>query len=201
MFQLVLAKAVWNRSFFPIGLYLVTPIKAQREGFMGWVTAGSVKSGQAASVTGSWDTQSAQGPPSGGSPAPPAPAGWRRGGIPGDAGVMVKGEAMFSVPEFYSRRRQYVGQSSSRLDVSAAWPHAPGPGDQRAVLTRTHPRRGGRCSRHRGSPAGLCREARAALGVLVQFSALGLLSRRVDAFVWYLQFSRTVEPICPQTQK
>ncbi|XP_076778074.1 protein phosphatase 1 regulatory subunit 36 isoform X1 [Arvicanthis niloticus] len=29
---------------------------------------------------------------------------------------MVKGEAMFSVPEFYSRRKQFVGQSSTRLD-------------------------------------------------------------------------------------
>lgn len=134
-------------------------------------------------------------------PRPSGASRWRRGGIPGDAGVMIKGEAMFSVPEFYSRRRQLVGQSSSRLDVSAAWPHAPGPGDQRAVLIGTRPRRGGRCSRHRGSPAGLYREARAALGVLVQFSALGLLRRRVDAFLWYLQFSRTVEHICLQRQK
>lgn len=135
-------------------------------------------------------------------PRPSGASRWRRGGIPGDAGVMVKGEAMFSVPEFYSRRKQFVGQSSTRLDVSAARPHAPpGPGDQRAVLTGTRPRRGGRCSRHRGSPVGLYREARTALGVLVLFSALGLLRRRVDAFVWYLQFSRTVEHTCPQTQK
>ncbi|EDL36457.1 mCG7918, isoform CRA_a, partial [Mus musculus] len=31
-------------------------------------------------------------------------------------GVMVKSEAMFTVPEFYSRRKQFVGQSSTRLD-------------------------------------------------------------------------------------
>lgn len=114
---------------------------------------------------------------------------------------MFKSETMLAVPEFYSRRKQFVGQSTTRLDVSAAWPHAPDPGDRRAVLIGTGPRRGGRCSRHRGSPAGLYREARASLGVLVQFSALGLLRRRVDTFVGYLQFSRTVEPICPQTQK
>uniref|UniRef100_A0A1W2P8A7 Protein phosphatase 1, regulatory subunit 36 n=1 Tax=Mus musculus TaxID=10090 RepID=A0A1W2P8A7_MOUSE len=29
---------------------------------------------------------------------------------------MVKSEAMFTVPEFYSRRKQFVGQSSTRLD-------------------------------------------------------------------------------------
>ncbi|XP_021058315.1 protein phosphatase 1 regulatory subunit 36 [Mus pahari] len=29
---------------------------------------------------------------------------------------MIKGEAMLSVPEFYSRRKQFVGQSSTRLD-------------------------------------------------------------------------------------
>lgn len=167
---------------------------------MGVVIAGSIKSGQPRAQQGLGHA-GAQGPLSDGSPAPPAPAGRRRGGIPGDASVMFKGESMSSVPEFYSRRKQFVGQSTTRLDVSAAWPHAPGPGDRRAVLTGTRPLRGGRSSRHGGSPAGLCRESRAELGVLVLFSALGLLRRRLDAFVWYLQFSRTVEHIYPQTQK
>lgn len=38
-------------QIFPIGLYLVTPIRAKREAFTG-VTAGSVESGQAASAAG-----------------------------------------------------------------------------------------------------------------------------------------------------
>lgn len=66
--------------------------------------------------------------PSGASPT----AAWR---IPGDRRrprCAAQGETMLSVPEFYSRRKQFDGQSSTRLDVSAAWSHFLGAGDRKA---------------------------------------------------------------------
>ncbi|KAM7323366.1 hypothetical protein ACRRTK_017472 [Alexandromys fortis] len=55
---------------------------------------------------------------------------------------------MLSVPEFYSRRKQFDGQSSTRLDVSAARSHFLVAGDRKAVLTGTR-YTVCRCSRHR----------------------------------------------------
>lgn len=131
---------------------------------------------------GGW-WESSRGPPSGGSPAPRVPARPRRGRIPGNRRrpwCDAQGETMLSVPEFYSKRKQFDGQSSTRLDVSAAWSHFLGAGDRKAVLTGTC-YTVSRCSRHRGSPAGFNGEAGAAL-FLVLCSALGLVHRRIVAF-------------------
>lgn len=146
--------------------------------------------------------ESSRGPPSGGSPAPRVPAGPRRGRIPGDRRrpwCDAQGETMLSVPEFYSKRRQFDGQSSTRLDVSAAWSHFLGAGDRKAVPTGTC-YTVSRCSRHRGSPAGFNGEAGAAI-FLVLCSALGLVHRRIVAFILRPRFSRIVGHICFQIQK
>lgn len=83
--------------------------------------------------------------------APPLGCQPGRGRIPGyrrRPRCAAQGETMLSVPEFYSRRKQFDGQSSTRLDVSAARSHFLVAGDRKAVLTGTR-YTVCRCSRHR----------------------------------------------------